>query len=145
MARHEVMQAVKDRFAARFGPVDLDGVSTAIKVFHPNEEADTNGAAIFVQVQYPVANAIPFLNRRMREEGAFRLLIHTERGWGSVASSLIAGALTEIFSFKRFGGVQTFAPSSPVNDDRNDNGAYFTTSVTVPYHFYYDRGVDLYT
>jgi hypothetical protein len=146
MARHEVLEAVKARFAAHFGPFPIGGKPTTIPVFHPNENTSTKGAPVYVEVQYPVANAVPrYLSRVMLEEGTIRLLVHTERGWGTDVSGPLANALTDLFSFKRFDGVQTFAPSSPVNDDRNDNGAYYTTSITIPYHFYYPRSDDLYT
>lgn len=143
MARQEVKDAVKARLDARFVPVLIGGKPTQVPVIYPNTKGKApNG--VFVQVQYPVANSIPKYLRRKLEEGTIRLIIHEERGFGTDDGGRVASALTALFTDKKFGGVQTFTPSSPVEDDRSDNGAYYTLSITVPYHFYYPGGGDPY-
>ncbi len=138
MAHEGVKLAVEARLGDQFGPVMIDGKARLIPIVYPNAKAAApKGQPIFIQVQYPVANNLSaFLNRK-REEGAIRLIIHEERAFGTTASRAIGTALTARFMDKRFAGVQTFTPSTPVEDDRGDSGAFYTTSITVPYHFYY--------
>ncbi|WP_082493983.1 phage tail terminator-like protein [Methylobacterium sp. Leaf106] len=92
----------------------------------------------FLQVSYPVANGDQLTvgapgENVYREEGAFRIEINAKRGKGVSDGLQWADEIAAIFRAKEFGGVQTFAPSSPAIDDRNDNGKYFTLSIAVPY------------
>ena len=41
-------------------------------------------------------------------------------------------------------GVQTWVPSTPIIDDRNDQGNYFPVSFSVPYHFYFTDDAGFY-
>ncbi|KQP53542.1 hypothetical protein ASF34_01120 [Methylobacterium sp. Leaf106] len=91
-----------------------------------------------MQVSYPVANGDQLTvgapgENVYREEGAFRIEINAKRGKGVSDGLQWADEIAAIFRAKEFGGVQTFAPSSPAIDDRNDNGKYFTLSIAVPY------------
>lgn len=92
----------------------------------------------FVQVSYPVANGEQLTvgapgQNVYRETGAFRLVVNARRGRGVADGLAWADELAALFRGKEFGGIQTFAPSSPVIDDRNDEGNYFVLSFAVPY------------
>ncbi|MDV2987009.1 UNVERIFIED_CONTAM: phage tail terminator-like protein [Methylobacteriaceae bacterium AG10] len=92
----------------------------------------------FVQVSYPVANGEQLTvgapgQNVYRETGAFRLVVNARRGRGVADGLAWADELAALFRGKEFGGIQTFAPSSPVIDDRNDEGNYFALSFAVPY------------
>ncbi|OHV17551.1 hypothetical protein BK022_04975 [Methylorubrum extorquens] len=91
----------------------------------------------FVQVQYPVANTttMDLAGTYYREEGAIRIIVNAQRGAETAAGLTLADDLAALFRNKKFGGVQTFAPSSPVIDDRNEEGMYFALSFAVPYQF----------
>ncbi|WP_132254735.1 phage tail terminator-like protein [Methylobacterium segetis] len=108
-------------------------------VFGINQQGETpKTGSPFVQVSYPVANGeqltvgAPGANI-YRETGTFRLVINSRRGRGVVEGLAWADELAALFRGKEFGGVQTFAPSSPVIDDRNEEGMYFVLSLSVPY------------
>lgn len=125
-----VVNAVEARLEANW---------THCPVFGVNSKGDTPAdGSPFVQVSYPVANGeqltvgAPGANV-YRETGAFRLMVNARRGKGVAIGLAWADELAALFRGKEFGGVQTFAPSSPAIDDRNDQGNFFTLSVSVPY------------
>lgn len=135
MARLAVISAVEARLAANWTlcPI-IGGLST------DDRPPSIDGAvAPFLAVQYPVANSeqltfgAPGANF-WREEGAIRLVIHVGRQDGATGLAW-ADQLAALFRGKDFDGVQTFAPSSPAIDDRNDDGLYLQLSFAVPYHF----------
>lgn len=131
MALSAVSAAVEARLAAHWdrcpvrGPNAADGDT-------PLEERP------FIEVQYPVSNAsqitfgTPGANV-FRDEGAIRLVLNVVRGKGVGEGLLWIDQLAALFRGKTFDGVQTFAPSQPAIDDRNDNGRYFLLSFSVPY------------
>lgn len=111
----------------------------------PIPEANGNGSTpaggtAFLQVQYPYSTSeritfgAPGANTH-REEGAFRILLHVERGSGTLTGLQWADELETLFLSKHFDGVQTFTPSSANSDDSNENGQYYTFAVAVPYRF----------
>lgn len=107
-------------------------------VFGINLQGETpEDGSIFVQVQYPVANTatMDLAGTYYREEGAVRFIVHAQRGAETATGLTLADDLATLFRNKKFGGVQTFAPSSPILDDRNEEGMYFSLSFAVPYHF----------
>ncbi len=63
-----------------------------------------------------------------REEGAVRFIVHAQRGAETATGLTLADDLAALFRNKKFDGVQTFAPSSPIMDDRNEEGMYFSLS-----------------
>ncbi|WP_244472262.1 phage tail terminator-like protein [Methylobacterium sp. Leaf108] len=113
---------------------------TRCPVRGPNEADGRTPAAgtAFLVHQYPISisNQIsigsPGANV-YREEGAIRLVLNVGRSKGAATASLWADELAALFRGRVFDGVRTYAPSSPAIDDRNDEGPYFTLSVTVPY------------
>ena len=130
MALKLVVDAVEARLAAAWDRCPVYGV---------NLQGDTpDDAGPFLQVSYPVANGeqltvgAPGANV-YRETGAFRITVNAERGAGLSEGLAWAEELAALFRGKEFGGVQTFAPSSPAIDDRNDQGNYYTLSIAVPY------------
>ena len=125
-----VVDAVEARLSASFSKCPVYGVNKQ------GETPDNGGP--FVQVSYPVANGeqltvgVPGANS-YRETGAFRLEVNARRGKGVADGLAWADELAALFRGREFGGVQTFAPSSPSIDDRNDAGNYFKLSIAIPY------------
>jgi hypothetical protein len=129
MAKKAVVDAVEARLQERF---------SACPVFGINLQGETpEDGSTFVQVQYPVANTttMDLAGTYYREEGAIRIIVNAQRGAETAAGLTLADDLAALFRNKKFGGVQTFAPSSPVIDDRNEEGMYFALSFAVPYQF----------
>lgn len=129
MPKKAVVDAVEARLQERF---------TACPVFGINLQGETpEDGSTFVQVQYPVASTSPMdlAGSYYREEGAIRFIVNAQRGAETAAGLTLADDLAALFRNKKFGGVQTFAPTSPVIDDRNEEGMYFALSFAVPYQF----------
>ncbi|MBA9071629.1 pyruvate/2-oxoglutarate/acetoin dehydrogenase E1 component [Methylobacterium sp. RAS18] len=129
MAKKAVVDAVETRLQERF---------SACPVFGINLQGETpEDGSTFVQVQYPVANTttMDLAGTYYREEGAIRIIVNAQRGAETAAGLTLADDLAALFRNKKFGGVQTFAPSSPVIDDRNEEGMYFALSFAVPFQF----------
>lgn len=108
-------------------------------------QADTNkGSAVpampFIEVMFPVANGwqqsvgAPGANI-WREEGGCLLILNVERDSGAEAWLPWLDALAALFRGKSFGGVQTYAPTSAVIDDDNENGQAFQLRLAIPYQF----------
>lgn len=135
MARIGVSTAVEARIAASWA-----SISNCPLVDENTKQKTPKGGSAFLVVQYPYSTAsrISFGNpgaNTHREEGAFRLVIHVERGSGSTLGRQLAGELESLFLDKHFGGVETFTPQSAASDDDNDDGQYFVYAVAVPYRF----------
>jgi hypothetical protein len=129
MARLEVVTAVTKRLQDSFADCP---------VYSSNIETDVpSDAGMFVVVQYPVANVeqMDLQAKTYREEGTVRFVVNAQRGFGVEAGIGLADKLASIFRGKKFDGVQTFSSTSPVINDQNDDGLYYTLSVSVPYHF----------
>lgn len=133
MAKLAVVTAVEARLAAAWTLCPIIG-----GLSDDDRPASTDGTVTpFIAIQYPVANAeqltlgAPGANF-WREEGAFRIVIHVARGAGATGLAW-ADEVAALYRGKNFDGVQTFAPSSPAIDDRNDDGLYLRLSFAVPY------------
>lgn len=112
-----------------------------LPVFGRNTLGDppTDGTDHLV-VQYPLAGEdVASLgdpgNNLHREEGAFRLVLHAQRGVGLHQALSWMEDLRALFRSKEFDGVITYAPSPAVEDDRNENGSYYVLSSSVPYEY----------
>lgn len=128
MAKQQVIDAVEARLAARWSECPVIGVNL-------QGEPPPDGST-FMQVQYPYnTNEQIVLGRTFREGGGIRFIIKLEQGVGVDVGTAMAGRLADLFRNKKFGGVQTFSPSSPVIDDRNDTGGFYDLSFAVPYEF----------
>jgi len=131
MARKEVVDAVRARLAANWDTNDA-------AIYDANSQGSTpTEGDPFIIVQFPVAETVrwPVNQRYYREEGGFRILIHTERGSGDQLAHEFADEISDIFRDQSFGGVHCGVPSTPLFDDENDQGLYYVTSVVVPYTF----------
>lgn len=132
MASEAVVNAVEGRLVANWTRCPINGL------VHKSERTDES--ASFLQVQYPVANedqisvGAPGANI-WREEGAFRLVLLMNRDEERSTMLQWADELRALFRGKHFDGVETFAPSPPTIDDRNDEGNFFVLSIAVPYQF----------
>src|SRR3712207_7528017 len=114
---------------------------TALPVIGPNNLADRpTDRWAFLGVQYPatvdrqVTFGTPGLNVQ-RQDGVCRLVIHVAVGEGLGDALVWADDLIALFRNKRIGDIQTFSPTSPVFDDRNEDGGYYRVSIAVPYTY----------
>ncbi|WP_210482747.1 phage tail terminator-like protein [Microvirga antarctica] len=128
MARKAVIEAVTARLAAQW---------TSCPIIPTNRSGDRpRDGSPFLVVQFPVANTARLTHSAYyREEGAFRIVIATERGEGMATPLAWADELAALFRSQRFDGVRCKTPGSPLIHDENDDGAYFVTSIVVPYFF----------
>jgi hypothetical protein len=128
MASLAVIAAVRGRLA-----------NFATPLRWPNESAQAPAdLSAFVAVQFPVATEEQITfgtpgSNLFREEGAIRFVISAQRGTGPEGPAAIAEDLRTLFRNARFDGVRCYAPSSPVFDDRGDDGGYFLAAVVVRY------------
>lgn len=97
------------------------------------------GVDAFLVVQYPVVNGSrPVLGRKFWEEGAFRLVLNVASGIGLQQGLEWTDDLQDLFRSVKFDNVETFEPSGPVIVDDNDDGAWISYSVVVPYRYQFD-------
>jgi hypothetical protein len=143
MAKAAVVDAVEKRLAELWGAEAVVEARAAddlpaCPIFGINLQGDVpDDGSVFGQVQYPVATTrqMDLAARLYREEGTIRFIVNAQRGLGVKTGLLLTDRLAALFRGKKFDGVQTFAPSSPAIDDRNDDGLYFPVSISVPYQF----------
>ena len=131
MAQGAVISAFKARLATEWNnrcPI-VDSLNGA-------GDAD----APFLTMQFPVANedqisiGAPGANL-FRETGAARFVLSIKTGIGIDGYIDWIDALRASFRAKQFNGVNTWAPSSPVLDDDNNDGGFWLLSFAVPYYF----------
>lgn len=98
------------------------------------------GANHFLVVQYPVINSSkPVLAVRFFEEGAARLVLNVKDGIGIAQGLIWADTLAGLFrEYRPGGGFETFTPSAPIINDRNDDGNWFELAVIVPYRYQFN-------
>lgn len=137
MALKLVVDAVEARLAAYWNNrTPIYGLNKPLEGEAPK---DSKGLpAPFLQVTYPVANSSQLTvgapgSNWWREEGAIRIEINMRRASGTAEGLTWADELAKLFRGKEFGGVQTFAPSSPVQDPNNDAGNFYVLSFAIPY------------
>lgn len=134
MAQKAVVDAVEARLAANWSATPYFGLNGG-------GEPPADGTP-FLEVQYPVANTeqisigSPGANV-WREIGAIRFVLSIRRGQGVAQGLGYADTLAALFRGKQFNAVNTWGPSSPVLDDSNDRGNYWTLSFVVTYYFDY--------
>lgn len=133
MAHLTVVQAVETRLAGAF-------THCPIKIENDGDETVPTNGGPFLAVQFPWSRSeweaidgpdgCEFL-----EEGGIRFVLSAPSGRGSHVYRGWLDGIATLFRGVTFSGVQTFAPTSPVSDDRNDRAGYFSLSIVVPYHF----------
>ena len=139
MASLAVINAVEARLAALWTPLALCPVIGV----NLQAQAPADGSP-FLQVQYPIANGeqisigAPGTNV-FRETGAIRFVFATQRLAGLQTGLGWCDTLSAIFRGKKFNAngsanVNTWAPSSPIVDNNNDDGNYWLLSFVVPYY-----------
>jgi len=132
MASAAVVTAVETRLAANWA-------TCPIRTINEDATPPADGGA-FLVVQYPVANeeqmsiGSPGANV-WREEGAFRIVIHGERGQGKDTYLGWADTLRALFRGKTFDGVQCFEASPATEDQTNEDGNYYKLSFAVAYDY----------
>jgi hypothetical protein len=141
MALKAVRDAVEARLSAEWNEFPFRFVNQDGETPTPNQNGEViPGVTPWLRVTYPVANSqqqslgSPGANV-WREEGAFRITIGVETGDGLDRALEWADGLAAIFRGKSFDGVTTWAPSSPVIDDRNYQGGWYKVSFAVPYWY----------
>jgi len=139
MASSAVISAVKSRVTANWNVTD-PATSKASPFYGLNEESQTpSDGTAFLVVQFPVANAeqksvgAPGA-QVFREEGAIRFVLSIPRGQGIDYWLGQFETLLGQFRAVKFSGVNTWAPTSPVLDDGNDQGSYWRLTAAVPYY-----------
>jgi hypothetical protein len=145
MPQKAVVDAVEHRLDTLWGSPEMILARAALNLpgcpmFGINLQGDVpEDGSVFGEVQYPVAitEQVDLAAKRYLERGTIRLIVNAQRGAGVQIGLELTDRLAALFRGKKFDGVQTFAPSSPVIDDRNDDGLYFPISVSVPYKFYF--------
>lgn len=143
MPRAEVAAAVENRLKARWSSPEAIGARRdaglpEAPVYITNDEGDTPGdGSVFIQIQFPTGSSRQFdvAGTQYIEEGTIRVIVNMPSGAGTDAAFKMADMLAAIFRGKKFGGVQTYAPSPAVVDDRNDQGMYWPLAFAVPYDF----------
>jgi hypothetical protein len=136
-----VAKAVIDAVEARLGATwtSLDGTSVPVFGINTNGQTPIDGSP-FIEVQYPVANenqitiGAPGANI-FRESGGIRFVLNIRRGLGVAQGMGWADELRALFRGKKFGGVKTWGVSSPVLDNSNDAGNYWTLAFVALYYF----------
>lgn len=132
MASAAVIAAVEARIATYWTATPYFGLNTV-------GDPPADGTP-FLSVQYPVANASQISigapgAEVFREEGGIRFVLSIQRGQGVAYWQALLETLIANFRAKKFSGVNTWAPTSPVYDDANDNGKYEKLSSVIPYYF----------
>ncbi|WP_185982821.1 hypothetical protein [Aureimonas mangrovi] len=132
MAHLAVVKAVEARLREHWS-------HSTIRVENDEDGLDENGGPVLA-MQFPWSRSewqtvegpdgSDFL-----EEGAFRFVLSIRRGSGTDVARGWLDDLAGAFRGTQFDGVQTFAPSSPVTDDRNDVAGLYRLSFSVPYEF----------
>jgi hypothetical protein len=131
MAKKAVVEAVSARLAANWD-------ENLAAIYDANSQTSTPaGGEPFLVLQFPVADTerLPVNNRYYREEGAFRVVIHTEAGAGADKALEWGDQIAAIFRDQEFDGVVCLVPTSPLTHDDNEDGNYFVTSVVCPYRY----------
>lgn len=140
MPSSSVLAAVEARIATYWTATD-PGSGQPIAYFSPNTvgQAPADGTP-FLTVQFPLANADQISigspgAEVFREEGGIRFVLSIPRGQGV---SYWMGQLETLlgnFRAKKFSGVNTWAPTSPILDDSSDDGTYWKLTAVAPYYF----------
>ena len=139
MANVAVVQAFEAAFAATWPIVPI--VATSAKSGPPA------GVNMFVMLQYPFATneQITFgapASNLFREVGAVRFILHVaypddenSDADARIQALEFAEEVAVEFRSARVSGIRTLAPTSPLEDDTNENGRFYVLSFTVPYEF----------
>jgi hypothetical protein len=127
MAKKALADAVVAKLAAEI---------TSATILNLNEDMEEpEDGTPWVRVDFPVSqNDRAALRRRYRETGSFRVVVATEIASGMGQSRTLCEEIEAIFRAKRFGDVETGAPSIR---DGIDQGNYLLAAVIVPYRFEY--------
>lgn len=128
MAHLSVVQAVEARLEAGFSGPPIYVENSIIGT--PDDGGD------FILLHFPVARAEWTSADEFTEEGGFEIVLSTTRdGGGTHRARAWLDEIAALFRGEAFEGVQCYAPTSPVSDDRSDAGAYFRLRMAVPYEF----------
>lgn len=110
------------------------------EVWQPPEELGPDDRLRpFIVVKFPHSTADPVSigdpgNNWHREEGAAVIEMRIERGIKARAGREVCARIAGALRSKDLGdGVQTWAPTSPLRDDRNAEGVYYSLIFAVPY------------
>lgn len=131
MASAAVITAVEARIAANWAGTFQD--------LNAGADPPADGSP-FLVAQFPVANAEQISigapgAEVFREEGAIRFVYSIPRGAGVLPWQATLETLLALFRAKQFGGVNTWAPTSPTFDDSDADGQYWKITAVVPYYF----------
>lgn len=128
-----VEAAFRTRLANGWTETVILGVN---EVFSPPSDGSP-----YTLIQYPiVSSSRPVLSKRRFEEGAARIVINAPVGAGLLGWLAKADTISALFRGDnlKFDGVEVFEPSSPIINDDNEDGNYFSLAVVVPYRYQFD-------
>lgn len=133
MALSAVSAAVKARLLA--SPLASD---VEVRDINDGKGETPPSGTPFLVIQYPVATSRQLTfgapgSNIWRDEGAVRFVLNIEAGAGIESWLAWIDDLAALFRGKTFAGVRTYAPTSPVIDDRNDEAGWYKLSFSVPY------------
>jgi hypothetical protein len=129
MAHKTVEEAVESR---------LRTLWTDCPIYTENLETQPpSDSGAYLLLQFPMAETMrwPINQRRYREEGGFRIVIHLPAGTGMDTMRTWGEALRTMFLDVSFSGVNCRVPTDPFTDDRSGEGRYFVGSIVCPYDF----------
>lgn len=97
-------------------------------------------AEAFIVVQFPVSLADnPTLGRRYFENGGARIVLNVVRGIGLAQGLEWADGIAALFRTEKIApSIETFASQSPIIDDTNESGNWYSFAVIVPYRYQFD-------
>lgn len=135
-----VAKAVVDAVEARIGVswISVDGTHVPVFGINTTGQTPVDGSP-FIEVQYPAANENQISigtpgAQIFRETGGIRFVLSIARGLGVEQGMGWVDEIRALFRGKQFGGVNTWGVSSPVLDNSNDAGNYWTLAFVALYY-----------
>lgn len=132
MAHRDVEIAVEARLRA-LSPVPTIVVANTVA------EQPADGSE-YLELQFPVADVRRWTvnQRKYREVGGFRIVLHVPTGTGTGRIRDLGEELAAIFCDETFDGVNCRTPGSPYVDDAVE-GPMIWASIAFPYDFTFSR------
>lgn len=135
-------KAVADAIEARLGATWTSTDGTVLTVIGRNGQGmPPADLTPHIEIEYPITNESQLTlgdpgNNFYRQEGVFRLIVNEVRGLGASRARGWADELAALFRGQTFSSVACFDVDGPVEDESNDDGAWFKLAIAVRYWFY---------
>ena len=143
MASSEVIDAVVARLQTFLAtnPVARPEGSVWPLIKPDEESAPPSDGGSFISLQFPAGSEDMITaggsigHRLVREVGVIRLIVSVPQGNGQSIGLAMINALRGQFRYAEFSVVRTFGASPAVNNNDNDNGAWWVLSSAITYWF----------